>query len=840
MGSFDAYKQPANFFRRVISNKYPRREPRRLVEEAFAAAQQGRSASALEARNHLLQARALLAARASNDNARLDSIVNAEPLYDTALQSLAGASALAKPPTEQLPPPSQLSEEDQRLRAALLQMLDRADQVIATANQGEGGNLLVLPDDRTLEVPALQGRALGIRRKLNSALNGDELQDIYQAELAPLQEDAERLTDFAKNARQAVAKLGEVKALGELAAKKLSQEILASSELARLLDRATAVIGSKLINAAGVKALTETLAAEIKAVDTDPVKYGQQSKAKAEDAQALKEARAKVDAATAADLERLRLVAEPLGNGVYSKWAGNVATFKTTQLPEMLKPPAQNIDDMLQAYKLGIVDAIDAATKQVASKKDEVALAADGLKNEIKSGPVKSTRNNPAFAADWKAIDGLQQAIAGLMPPTGAALEGDALGNLLAAQALIKKAQQNVDAIKSEAGAANFSTDLQAFEGDLKANTGTKTALATFNAAGVTKLKEDFDKFKALQPTMPASEIVKRLAELRKRFDDAKLAAEEIKSYVDSIKVECDTLKGYGTAAKDAVGKDELNCFKPALDALDRALTAKPASKAEIEAAFKAAQLAFASITSPDEAKNKALSEKAGLELQQQNNEKLKQDLEHRVNVLGERLKDVAKAVVEAVDGDKNGPATIERLIGQAKQQLKGDDLTSAKKSLDRAEQQIDLLYADPSGGLARKRQELPNVQAEWTAARQFAHDGLTALLDKLREYTNIKPDDNVNKLAGRVQGYIAIFADGRDPLRRPIAEIGNPNATDDRRRDAREEALAVIGDLQRKLQAHPLTAAIATAPMPEVRAVPRRLLEKLDWVKYNVATAVR
>ena len=77
------------------------------------------------------------------------------------------------------------------------------------------------------------------------------------------------------------------------------------------------------------------------------------------------------------------------------------------------------------------------------------------------------------------------------------------------------KVALHVDAVTSNAGAASFGTDLAAFESDLEANTGTKTALATYNAAGVTKLKEDFDKFKALQPTLPSTEIVKRLADLR-------------------------------------------------------------------------------------------------------------------------------------------------------------------------------------------------------------------------------------------------------------------------------------------------------------------------------------
>lgn len=837
MSGFDAYKQPANFFKRIVSNKYPRREPRRLVEEAFAAAQQGRSAGALDARNQLLQARALLSARVSNDDARLASIVQAEPLYDTALQSLSGAGA-GSVPTQPLPTPSELSEDDQRNRERLLRLLGLVDEKIASANKGEGGNLLVLPDDHRLEVPALQGRALGIRRKLNSALDGAELEDIDKAELRPLNADADRLKEFVKNAQQAVATLGQVKVLAEAAADKLPPEILAQSELARLLDRATAVIGSKLVNAGGVKALAESLGAEIKAVQADPAKYGQQAKAKAESEQALKEARRKVDAATAANLERLRLIAEPLGNGLYTEWASKVAFLKTKQLPTMLGRPAQDIDSDIKDYADGITDAIAQATRVAEGQKALVENYNGELQRRIESA--RNTRSNPAFAADWKAIDGLQQAIAGLMPASGAAMEGEALANLLAAKALINKVATQTDSISSNAGAASFSTDLAAFESDLKANTGTKTALATYNAAGVTKLKEDFDKFKALQPTLPAAEIVKRLADLRKRFNDTKAAAEEVKSYVDGIKAECDKFKGYGTAAKDAVGKDELSCFKPALDALERALTAKPASKAEIEAAFKAVQAAFASITSADEAKNKALAEKGGLEQQQRNNEELKKDLEHRAEVLGTRLKDVAKKVVEAVEGDKNGPAAIERLISQAQAQVKGDDLTTARKTLDRAEQQIDLLYADPTGGLARKRKELPNVQVEWTATRQFAHDGLTGLLGKLTEYTTTKPDDNVDKLAGRVRGYMAIFADGEDPLRRPVADLANPKATEERRRDAREDALAAIGDLQRKLQAHPLTAALATAPMPDVRAVPRRLLEKLDWLKYNVATAVR
>jgi hypothetical protein len=838
MGGFEAYKQPANFFRRIVSNKYPRREPRRLVEEAFAAAQQGRSAGALAARNELLQARALLSGRVSNDDARLASIVQAEPLYDLALQSLSGASAVSGPPAQPLPPPSQLSEDDERNRKRLLHLLGLVDEKIATANKGEGGNLIVLPEDHNLEVPALQGRALGIRRKLNGALDGAELEDIDKAELQPLNADADKLKDFVKKAQQDVATLGKVKVLAEAAAKKLPPEILAQSELARLLDRATAVIGSQLINVGGVKALADSLGAEIKSVEADPVKYGQQAQAKAESEQALKEARRKVDAATAANLERLRLIAEPLGNGVFNELASAVAVFKAKGLPMMLGPPAQDIDPIIIDYATRISDAIGTATRSAEDQKAMVQNYNSVLQRRIESA--KSTRANPAFAADWKAIDGLQQAIAGLMPASGAAVEGETLANLLAAKELINKVTLQIDSVTSNAGAASFSTDLAAFESDLKANTGTKTALATYNAAGVTKLKEDIDKFKALQPTLPATEIVKRLGDLRKRFNDSKAAAEEVKSYVDGIKADCDKFKGYGTAAKDGVGKDELNCFKPALDALERALTAKPASKAEIEAAFKAVQAAFASIASADDAKNKALAEKDGLVQQQQKNEELKKDLEHRAELLGTRLKDVAKKVVEAVEGDKNGPATIERLISQAQAQVKGDDLTSARKTLDRAEQQIDLLYADPTGGLARKRKELPNVQAEWTATRKFAADGLTVLLGKLTEYTSTKPDANVDKLARLVRGYTAIFADGEDPLRRPVADLVNPKATEERRRDAREEALATIGDLQRNLQAHPLTAALVTAPMPEVRAVPRRVLEKLDWLKYNVATAVR
>ena len=840
MGGFEAYKQPAGFFRRIVSNKYPRREPRRLVEEAFAASQQGRSAGALDAHNQLLQARALLSARVSNDDARLTSIVQAEPLYDSALLSLSGASAIATPSAQPLPPPTELSENDQRERERLLAVLGEIDKKIATANKGDGGNLLVLPDDYTLEVPALQGRALGIRRKLNGALDGQELRDIDSAELRPLNADVERLKDFVTKAQEAVATLGRVKLLAESAASKIPQEMFAQSELARLIDQATAVIGSKLINADGVKELAEKLGAEIKLATADPIKYGQDAKAKGETALALKEARKKVDDATAADLEKLRLLSEPMNDPKFSAWPIKIADFKAKQLPTMLNFPPRQLDQFIEALAAGITDAIEQASSAISDEKLRVASRQSQLQDRLDDNVVKNTRSNPAFDADWKAIDGLQQTIAGLMPPSSGAVEGEAVANLLAANVLIDKAMERLKAIQTGAGLSTFSADMAALENDLKANTGTKTALATYNAAGVAKLKEDFDKFKTLQPTLTAPDVAKRLADLRKRFNDSQVAAEEIKSYVDSIKVECEKFKGYAAAAKVAVGKDELNCFKPALDALDRALAAKPASKAEIEAAFKAAQTAFASIASDDDARDKALSEKGGLEQQQRDKEELKKDLEHRAEILGTRLVDVAKKVVEAAEGDKNGPAAIERSISLAKQQVKGDDLVSAKKSLDRAEQQIDLLYADPTGGLARKRKELPNVQAEWTAARQVARDGLTVLVSKLKEYTNTKPDDNVDKLEGRVVGYMTLFADGEDPLRRPVAELANPKATDERRRDAREEALAAIGDLQRKLQAHPLTAALAAAPMPEVRAVPRRLLEKLDWLKYNVATAVR
>jgi hypothetical protein len=161
---------------------------------------------------------------------------------------------------------------------------------------------------------------------------------------------------------------------------------------------------------------------------------------------------------------------------------------------------------------------------------------------------------------------------------------------------------------------------------------------------------------------------------------------------------------------------------------------------------------------------------------------------------------------------------------------------------VERVENQVALLMAHPEGEANRRAKDLPKLYNEWLTAVSRANEDLEALVGKLTEW---KPTTDVAKstklrdaLCQKIFNYALTFAEEKPELTRAMQIVWDTGKGDQERRKGREAALAIIADLERSLQAHPLTAELLKSPFPEAKVAPR-LFSGLERLRFTVLTSV-
>jgi phage shock protein A len=726
-------------------------------------------------------------------------------------------------------------------------------RIAAASGPGGKNNQRILPNSKDIDPSVLLGRAATIQLSLNSATKGTNF-DKLQQELNELDTRVQNLENYVTQGRDLVTAIGGsdgvllqgVRALRDVGSNPAMQGIdYKKTRLAGLVEALNKAAGGNSIIPSAIQTMAKELEQELVIFRLNPVAYAGAAAKGIKDAERLEDAYDLFDEAINPKMEKLRLVAEPLDDPALGTARKQRSEYRG-KIPDIIgkferAPTAGDVTN-------GLPDILDQAIQLVSGKADvlaqEVRQARMALMTDTdpNTGTLKDTRDKPVFAADWKQIDaatiGLQK-----MVPMGMALEGQALYDLMAAKRLCEQAKGLVDTIRNTQGSVGtFETDLAALEQDVATAKGKDAPLTKYDDASIKAIDEQLKRFKKIQPTLLAAAAQKTLAEIRKTFDTKKQAADEIANTVSTV--EPDYSKWTGWAAASAKGndgvKEAVNCLYEALKPLKAAMEARPAVKADIERAHTEAGRVFNTLNDEPAAILLAKNAKAGLEQKARQTEETVADLRQRLKVLNERMP-VARNQVKQANGDPNQIKAIEDLIKQA-----GDEIDSspdaATKTLNRIEQRIDLVYANPAGGVARSRQQLPDVLSAWKSARNGARAGLQTVVSAIGEYA--APNEEAGKasrsLGDTVTKYMTSFTGGADKLEAPIKVLAAPDTSDPAKRKAREEALAEIQDKLRELQAHPLTAQLAAAPFPAARAAPRRLIDTLDWLHYTILTSVQ
>lgn len=853
MPGFAEFKQPANIVVQIFSNQYPRKGPRQLVERLVVVAKQPpASDKKSQALQELEQARSKLKDKATDDPARLKSINDAEPFYDRAADLLKNEPRGQEPQQGQGPESQVLTSQEEQLKGSLAIAIKLLGQRIAAASKPSGKkNQTILPDRKEIDLSVLLGRAATIQLSLNSAVKGTNFDKLHE-EISALETRVQGLETHVVKGHELIDTLTATDGVLLLATRAL-RDVISSpamqgvdfkkTKLASQVSALSNATGGNLINPSAVAKMAQELQQELIVFNLDPAAYAGAAAKTIKDAEALANAYDLFDKAVDGRMESLRLVAEPLDDPALGvalrqraeyrgKVPGILATLKTA-------PTAGDVTN-------GLMGILDEAIKQVSAKADlleqEVRQARLALLTDTdpKSGTLKATRDMAVFNTDWNQIDaaliGLQK-----MVPQGK-LEGRKLYELAAAKRLCEKARGLVEALRSAQGSAGtFDANLSALEQDITTAKGKDAPLTKYDDASIKGIEEQLKRYKKSQPTMLAAAAQKTLAEIRKTFDAKKQAADEIASAVSIVEPDYKIWTGWAEAsAKGSSGvKESVNCLYEALKPLKSAMEAKPAVKADIERTHAEAARVFGTLTNENAAIQFAQTSKGGLEQKARRTEEEAGKLRQRLIVLKERLP-VAREQVQKAKGDPNQIKAIEDLIKQA-----GDEIDAspdaAAKTLNRIEQRIDLVYANPAGGVARSRQQLPDVLAAWKTARRTARDGLQTVITALNDYVpteEAKPA--VVRLGDTITEYMTTFTGGADKLEVPIKILADPGTPEPARRKAREEAMADILDKLRMLQAHPLTAQLAGAPFPAGKAAPRRLIDTLDWLHYTIMTSVQ
>ncbi len=814
----------------------------------------------------LEEARKVIDKKAKTNADRQTSVQITENMLSTLRPKIADLESKAPKRTDITVKTKAPTKEDLARAKALEQEVAKVKKDIDTQFAGTPDkpsvDMQTAPETADYSRMALQGQADRIGLTIKGSIVDTTVDATIRGEIAELRERMKEAAEFADEARAHVAEYGKIIDEGRGLLTQLGKKMggkAVQTPLSVKMEKLNAVLHPEggLLNPSGMRAAAQDLQNEIDGI-TDLDAYagttGQQvdQKTNGAAAQAIFDKKL-IDT----KLEELRLLAEPLDSPAYRTLLSR--TLDTRVRIGKLEPNYLDPVALADAILRDIAVERTALEQQLAGLYDQVNTKLGAVQTKIsllettKTVPALALdkKQLPVFQADWKEITAMMGSITQMMPAKAAdALVGQGMANLTSVKPLIETVEKLVDALakKNDPNEAEtvtgVDTRLDALKQAWKDAGGSGKPLPKYYKDDFKKLGDEYDKLMKALPTAKA----KAIADGVKKFEDAlnpKLTlANELDDFIENT-VRPD-MQGkylmYNLAAMNG-GIGSPNAIGNALDALSAELEKLPPDKAKLTTLMGAVDTLFQGIDSAQaliDAANSTHAEEKQKKADKKAAEKqTKAPLRDRLRGLKDQFDDASREVKDA-KGDTNLLKQIERMLDQAEVEVEAAKEKEATRSMDRIQDHIDLVLANPKGEVARRRKELPDLYNNWRKIRDTAAGNLDTVKATVLSY---QPDEatrkKVEKLGRRMDAYRKMFAKGHGQLRHLIGTLSDDTQPDQARRDAREQALGAVADLQRGLQSHPLSALLAKSPIPAARAVPGRLLAGLDRLYFTILTCV-
>jgi hypothetical protein len=780
-------------------------------------------------------------------------------------------------------------KEDKKLRQGLEQRVERIANAIDESFDGSLGQPLLLPEgDSALSVIGLTS-ALGSPRL---ALRDSIITSGKAAEIAGQLDGVEKLIQDSRGLqvkyRQEINRHKETLNAADELIKTVAKQMTRQAEASplgvkrRALREALPPQQKGLLNVMGLRRLVEALDSETTRVNPQDIAgYVKSIEGEMSASEGVGKLLEAFDQKVAPVLEKLRLASLDIAEPVFAEWSVKAAKLRSDLASGTITIAPDQLEQKNEITTLAgaIGDALTRVQNDSGKRFDALWLAIEAADDKLKDlltthkdVLAKSrTKDFKFFAPDMKRIEGLIEALKSTAPSQGGALSGADVANLVAAEgmakavatqlksfedALLKAAGLGSDTSGGETKAANPATLFRALRKNLELAGKKDYPYTKYNASGLKKISDEFEKFKKAQPQMKAEDAIDKLTKLIEDFEKGNNEAGLIKAQVERVDyLKCTRLQqGIAVLAlldsnADIVGgpNDYANAFKAVRDLLK----ASPVDETKLTDAIDAVVALFDGIGSSEELLEKSNDSAKALKIKA--DETKKEDAELR-RLLKERRRQLELRFINATDevidtkGDENILNQIKRMFDEAKAQIKtakasanGDDEIKINKLLDRIANHIDLVTANPKGEVSRRIKELPELYRSWTGLRQSCVGNLKMVASKLSGVTG-EDDEFVKKiglLAAHIDEYRKYFAEAPDGLQADIETLCEVDLSEGDRRKAREHGLATVADLQRALRAHPLTAILAVSPMPEASTVPGRMMAMLDRLNFTILTSV-
>jgi hypothetical protein len=557
-----------------------------------------------------------------------------------------------------------------------------------------------------------------------------------------------------------------------------------------------------------------------------------------------------------AELDKLRLLAEPLQIAEWTTLYSDVLKARASlgKTPEQ-GGTSQTADQVAQDMLNEVTKLRKLAEKKAEQLRKDVKQARKNLLEQIDR--IKDTKTKAIYALDWKLIDNTQSSIHDLLPDQTPPLE-QLIPLVVAIQPLVDQLTERVKSVESTLGTyANFDTDFAKLEKDLE--TASKTgALKTWDEASLGELNTALNKLKKDLASTPAASSFKAWETLKQSFEAKKQTATEVNDYWVSqqalVKKVEQQMASWQLQLQVALlnGEDvdddmvsSPNSFERALADVELARSGRPVDLAKLKDAINKLT-ALVGDGSPAVMKKEALDSRGQIiaedEQKQKDEKAAKQKLKDRLYGVDLQVTQV-KLLVKAAKGEEAPLKRLEELLKKAEQQIESINEKAANSTMDLIIRRIGLIQAHPEGEPARNRGQLDTLHKEWVAARTKAHANLNVVHDKMLEHMGAVADgparSSIKQVSDALAAFRTTFTEGPSPLLAPLSTLADENTPDDGKRKAREDALATVADLQRRLRAHPMTSELAKAPLPAARAVPASLMRVLDRLHFTVLTSV-
>ncbi len=810
-----------------------------------------KSDAAQQVMTQLNTARDTIYGKARSNTERQTSVDTAQRICRTVLPDLEKLEAKKR----QLEPATfktkTATKEDQARAKLLLKTLDEVAKSIETSFVPTKGKPQVLMPE-ALSRFTLNGQAERIRLQITGSIVTEARNTELDGEIDDLRGTIKEAADYITEQRNSVADYSYILDRGDEAMMRLAKQMRKGADrspLAQKLQSLRAALNPEagLLNPSGIERLADEALKELDAaadIGTYAKSAGKTIVQQDQCAAALKTFNDQVTA----PLEQFRQLAEPLGDDRYQALAIEAARTRAT-----LAQPSDPVPDA-DALAKDLVKRVNAAIKDAGAAAKTLRKDVDDLRRQLDEAiqSAAATKTQAVFAADWKQIDAVMESIARLMPPQqltkeSTPLTGETLAGLAAAWPLTRTVLTIVQGINTDkATIGDFDGKLAALKTSIEAADGKKKPFPTYYPKEWKTVADDLAKLEKALPTTKAKASSAALDKLKTTFDTKLTEANTLGMYIDDdVKpVQREKLNLYIMAQLSEAELPLPNAPQLALDAVTDELEKRPPDKTTLETVLAALEEAFKDLKTPGDVADAAISthaeKKREAKAKKQDDKDKRKPLENRLYSLKMQLEE-ATAAVKEVNGDKNSIAQLERMREQAEAEIEGVEVDKATKTMDRMQQRIDLVLSHPEGEVGRKRKELPDLYNAYRKIRSEAAANLAevkTLIDQF-ELDDDRLVKSVRRLGRRVEEYRKTFAKGRSLLRPLIGTLADDTQPDPARRQAREQALGAIGDLQRGLQAHPLTTLLAGAPIPAARAVPRRLFAGLDRLNHTILTCV-